>query len=250
MKILVTGATGYVGGRLVPRLLAAGPSRDLPGARPRPACRAQAGTASRSDGATCSSLPSLAAGAGGRRRGLLPGALHGRGRARLRGARRARRRELRHGGPRGRRATHHLPRRARRRRGGAVAASGLAAARGRRAARLGRAGHRVSRRRRDRLGQHLVRDDPLSHRAPAGHDHAALGDDPLPADRHRRRARLPHPLPRRTTFRRAHLRDRRPRRADLRRHDAPVRGRESPAALAHPGAGADARACRRTGWTS
>ena len=40
----------------------------------------------------------------------------------------------------------------------------------------------------DRLGQHLVRDDPLPHRAPAGHDHAALAHDALPADRHRRRA--------------------------------------------------------------
>ncbi len=58
--ILVTGATGYVGGRLVPRLLASRAPRALPGARPGAPRRAAAGPErSRSWPATCSSPRAL-----------------------------------------------------------------------------------------------------------------------------------------------------------------------------------------------
>ena len=59
-------------------------------------------------------------------------------------------------------------------------------------ARVGRAGRRVPRLDRHRLGQPLVRDDPRARRAAAGDDHAALGRaccaQPIA---HRGRARLP-----------------------------------------------------------
>ena len=53
-----------------------------------------------------------------------------------------------------------------------------------------RAGRGIPRVRRDRVGQPLVRADPRARRAPAGHDLPALGVDTGAANRYRRRARV------------------------------------------------------------
>ena len=113
---LVTGATGYIGGRLVPELLAAGHRVRVPGPAARRSCATTRGPAtSRWSRATRSDAGSLARGDGRRRRRLLPGprARHRRGfeetdreTARTFGDGRASRR----------RRAHRLPRRAHARR--------------------------------------------------------------------------------------------------------------------------------------
>ena len=179
-----------------------GTSRALHGARPVAAGRAAvAGRGGRGGRRAGSRLARPGAGRHGRR--LLPDPLAGGGRAGLRGAR-----------PRARPGTSATPRCA-----PACDRSSTSAASGRRQPELSRhlrsrqetgealardrrAGDGVPRRGHRRLGQPLVRDDPLPGRARAGDDHAALGAHALPAHRRARRARLPRrrarPRPRRS----------------------------------------------------
>ena len=148
-----------------------------------------------------------------------------------------------------RRAAHHLPRRPRRPRRRSLAAPALAPGDGRRAARGRRARHRVPRGRGRRLGQHLLRDDPLPDRAPAGHGLPAAGStrgcSPSPS----RRAALPGRGARRARRRGPGDRDRRRRRAHLRRDDARLRrGRGACGAGCSP-CPCSRRRCPRTGST-
>ena len=120
---------------------------------------------------------------------------------------------LRRRGARCRRRTHHLPGRPGR---PGARRSRTTCARGRRPAtalrRGRRAGDRVPRRRHRRLGQPVVRDDPLPHRTRADHDLPALGLHAHAADRDPQRARLP----------RRRARASRERRADRSRSAAPT----------------------------
>ena len=98
--------------------------------------------------------------------------------------------------------------------------------------------------------QHLVRDDPLPHRAPAGDDLPAVGVHAGAADRRRRRAALPRRGARRAGQRRPGDRDRRRRRAHLRRDDARLRRRRAACAAGCSRCRCSRRGCRRTGCTS
>ena len=128
--------------------------------------------------------------------------------------------------PRGCR-TDRLPRRAGRGRVRcAVAASRQPARGGHRARRRAGAGHRASCCGDHRVGQRLVRDASPPRRGPADDGVPALGhDDAVPADRHRRRAALPGRRARPRRDRRPGARDRRPRRVDLPPDDGPLRRR-------------------------
>ena len=99
-----------------------------------------------------------------------------------------------------------------------------------------RAGHRVPGGGHHRVRERLVRDPAPPHRAAAGHDHAALGGDALPADRHPRRAGLPRGRPRPPRSHRDRG-DRRPGRPLVRRHDADLRPPARPAPADDPGPG-------------
>ncbi len=168
-----------------------------------------------------------------RGRGVLPDPLH-RHRRRLRGDRPPRRDDLRRGGPGRRRRPDRLPRRARRRGRQAVRPPALAL-RGRPdpAGVRGADGGAASRRD-HRLRVGVVRDAALPHRAAAGDDLPAVGQDPDAADRDPGRASLPGRLRRTAARRQPDLRHRRPGRADLPGDDAALRPGGRPAPPAHP----------------
>ena len=88
-----------------------------------------------------------------------------------------------------------------------------------------RTGDRAARRDRGRRRRHLVGDDPPAGQEPARDGGAAVGGHPDPADRPRRRDPLPRRRGRRREDLRPGLRDRRRRPAHLRR-DAPAGGAE------------------------
>ena len=95
MRCLVTGATGYIGGRLVPELLDAGSPRARAGPHARAGCGTCRGSAgSRSSQGDAPTRDAMRGRAGRRRRRLLPGAL-ARHRRRLRGDRPATAHDLR-----------------------------------------------------------------------------------------------------------------------------------------------------------
>ena len=160
MRILITGATGYVGGRLVPRLLAAG---HVVRCMVRDPSRLQ-GRAwiNQVDTVAGDVLDDATAGAraGRHRHRLLPRAQHGQ-RPRLPRARCPGRARIRRGGQGRGRAAPGLPRRAGRSRHQPVRAPAIAAADRRRAARGRGPGHRVPRRGHRRRRLAVVRDDPL-----------------------------------------------------------------------------------------
>ncbi len=168
----------------------------------------------------------------GRRR-LLPDP-RPRQRAAVRGDRPAHRPGDGAGGEGGRRRPAGLPRRARARGRGAVAAPALAGGGRRDPAGFGGAHRRAARRRRPRVRLGLVRDAPLPHRAAAGHGHAAVGAQPDPADRRPGRAPLPGRLRDPAVLGAPLLRRRRPRRHELRRDDAAVRRGHRPAPAPDP----------------
>ena len=182
-RVLVTGATGYVGGRLVPRLLEAG-------YRVRVLVRDPA----RLQGRPWLSQVEVAEG-DVLRPETLAGALEGVQAAYylvhsmlahgdFDGTGRRCRPGLRPGGPQGRRTADRLPGRPRRSAGGPLRTPALAPADRRSAAPGGRAGDRAARGGHRRIGQPVVRDDPQPDRAPAGDDLPALGLHPHPAHRH------------------------------------------------------------------
>ena len=121
---------------------------------------------------------------GGHRRRLLPGALHG-------GARRLprngshRRPQFRRSGAAGRGSPDRVPRRPRNGRRGVQQASQEPDRDRPGAARKRRARRGISRVRRDRVREPVVRADPRARRAVAGHDLPAVGLDLGAADRHR-----------------------------------------------------------------
>ena len=110
VRHLVTGATGYIGGRLVPALLAAGRRRALPGPRPRRSCATCRGPATSRWSRRPARRGRRARAPGGRRRRVLPGALAGRP-ADFEAIDRARRRSSPRPARDGRRAPDRLPRR-------------------------------------------------------------------------------------------------------------------------------------------
>jgi len=106
----------------------------------------------------------------------------------------------------------------------------------------------TARRRHHRQGERELRDDPPARPAPPGDGDAALGPHAVPAHRHRRRHRLPGRPARRPRDGRRNLRDRRARGAGLRaaimRRTAAVMGRRKPIILGVP---VLTLSCRRTG---
>ena len=231
MRVLVTGATGYIGGRLVPRLLERGHRVRVLVRDPRRIAGPAVARAGRGGHRRPGDGRGLERGSGRHRRRVLPGPLHDLGR-RLRRARPpggtgvrgcrggpAPRRLPGGSGPRGPR----LPTPGEPRRGGRDPP--------------GRpAGHGVPGRAGDRLRLRLVRDGALPHRAAPRDGHPALDLQPGVAGGGRRRPGLPRGRDRARPQR--HRRDRR-RRAHLQADDAGVRGGARPAAphLRDPGAG-------------
>ena len=115
-------------------------------------------------------------------------------------------------------------------------------------ARLRRADDRAAGRGDPRVRLGVVRDDALPDRAAAGHDRAALGRQPDPADRDPRRPALPRRLGGDARRRQPGLRHRRPGRPDLPPDDAALRRRGRPAAADHRRRqGADAEAVQPLG---
>ena len=102
-----------------------------------------------------------------------------------------------------------------------------------------------------RARQRVLPDTAPPRRAAAGDDHAALALHPDPADRHRRRDRLPRGGAARRAVRRARGPDRQPRRARLRR-DARPHGAARSAGVRGPSCRCrcSRRGCRRcgSGW--
>ena len=239
MRILITGATGYVGGRLVPRLLAAGhvvrcmvrdPSR-LQGRAWINQVDTVAGDVL-DDKTVASALAGI---------DVAYYLVHSMGSGHDFHVRDARAARAFGEAATGRRcAAPGLPRRAGRSRYRPVRAPAIPAADRRRAPRGRGAGHRVPRRgdRRRRLA--VVRDDPLPDGAGADHDLPELGLHPHPADRDQERAGLPGHHARRARECRTGDRDRRRQRHHLRRDDDRLRAAARPAAPAGAGARADA----------
>ena len=225
LRCLVTGASGYIGGRLVPELLSAGyavrcMARDPGKLSDRPwsgdveiavadvmdgsaVRRALEGvdvayylihslgtdaSFERRDRTAAQTFAAAAKAAGVQRIVYLGGIISGPRRETV--------------------PAPALPRGGRRHPAGQRRADGRAA---------GRGDHR------QRIG--VVRDAPLPHRAPAGHGHPPVGGHPHPADRRPRRAALPGRQRHAAGRRQPPLRHRRPRRAHLRGDDAPVRRR-------------------------
>ena len=229
--ILVTGATGYIGGRLVPQLLAQGLSRPLPGPRPGQASRpGLGGPRSRSSRATCSTATRSAR----PWRAAVPRITWSTRWLAARGPSASATfwpRELRGGRRGGRPRPDHLPRRP----GPAIRATldpPDEPPRGRRRApRRSRAHHRAERGHDHRLGQRVVRDAPRAGLPAARDGLPALGHQSHPADRHPQRPGLPDRLPGEPGDRRAGLRHRRAGRPDLQGDDGAVRqdpGQEAP----------------------
>ncbi len=173
MRALVTGATGFIGGRLADALAARGVAvrSARPGPRPSGGSRGRGARAARGRRAR---RREPARRRGGRVHRLLPRPLHGarqRGR-RLRGARAQGGGQLRaHGEGRGRRAGG-LPRRARRR---ALRAPEEPRRDRRDAGGRGTAARVLPRRDGDRRGERVVPDAALPRGAPAGDDRAEPG---------------------------------------------------------------------------
>ena len=184
-QVLVTGATGYIGGRLVPRLLDAGHRVRCLVREPRKLDAPPLGRttrASRSCRPTSGDVDAMTAALQGCRRRLLPRALDDRG-----GRRATPTRDRRLAAPsrdaaaRAGRRADRLPRRSRRDGRGSQRAPRLAP-RGRAGARLDPVPVTVLRAADDhRLGLGLLRDPALPRRAPAGDGHAALGAAPSPS---------------------------------------------------------------------
>ena len=100
---------------------------------------------------------------------------------------------------------------------------------------------------RQRVG--ILRDAPVPHRAAAGHGHPEMGGNADPADRGQRRAPLPGRLRGAAGQREPRVRHRRPGHPYLRGDDAALhRGGRAAAAGAGPGAGADPAAVVAVGW--
>ena len=195
--ILVTGATGYVGGRARAPAARGRPPRPRAGPRPRPPGRATLGrTASRSSGATSSipsTLPAGARGGGGRPTTSStawastrpsPRATGDAARAFALAARDAGVRRIVYLGGLGDADGRPL-------RPPALPPGDRRGAAERRGSR-----HRVPRRGDRGQRQHLLRDDPLADRAAPGDDLPALGVPAHPAGGHLRRALLPRWPPR------------------------------------------------------
>ena len=189
MRILVVGASGYVGGRL--GRAAAGPGAC---AFASPAAIREAWPSAsrkpRSRASTCSTRRHC------RRRSRAsswpttwrtPWPVARPGFERARPCRCPRLRALR---ARGWRGSHRLPGRAGRPVQRALPAPHQSPAGRGGTGRPWRAGHRVPGCHHHRLGQRLLRAAAQPRGAPAGDDHAALGADALSAHRHPRRARL------------------------------------------------------------
>ena len=178
LNCLVTGASGYIGGRLVPELLSAGyavrcMARDPGKLSDRPWSDdveiAAADVHGRRRGA---------ARPGGRGRRLLPDPLPRHGRV-VRTARPRRGADVRRGREGRRRAAHRLPGRPHLRAGReAVPAPALPRGGRRHPAGQRRADGRAAGRGDHRLRIGVVRDAALPHRAAAGHGHPALGATP------------------------------------------------------------------------
>ena len=122
---------------------------------------------------------------------------------------------------------------------------------GRGAAGLRRADRRAARGRDHRLRIGVLRDAALPHRAAARDDHAPLGAQRDPADRHPRRAALPRRRHRPAARRQPHVRHRRPGSPDVPGDDdsgtpwSPAYGRASSCRST-----CSPRTCRATGSTS
>lgn len=236
LHCLVTGATGYIGGRLVPELLDAGHrvrclARSPEKLRDHPwAGRTEIVRGDVTDAASVAEAL----------RGIdvayyLVHALAGR--IRLRGTRPCGRPHLRRASPCGRGPPHRLPRRAHPGRdpGPRPVPAPALPRRGRRdPARLRGADHRPARRRHHRLRLGLLRNAALPDRTAPRHGHPQLGRHPRPARRRPRRPALPRRQCRHAARGQPRLRHRRPRRAHVRGDDAPLRRRRRPAPPAHP----------------
>ena len=235
--VLVAGATGYVGSRLVPALLARGH-------RVRCLTRDPRRVVGGAEMCVGDALDPCDAPRGARRRrhGLLPRALDGRRRDGFRRAGPASRAQRRHRRPCGRRPASDLSRRPRPARGRPLPPSCESSGDGRRPARDRHTGDGTARGDRRGCGEHLLRDDPLPDRAPAGHGLPEMGVDAVSADRRGRRDRLPARVPRRARCPRPDPRDRRRRRPHLRRDDDAIRPRARPPAVDDPGPRADTAA--------
>ena len=189
VKALVTGATGFVGGRLAQRLSDAGVEvramvRDAGAGRSSGRGRARAARGRRHQARDDARRRR------GHRHRLLPGARDGaRGRRRLRGAGEALRLGIRAHGPRRGRRARDLPGRAGR--AARLEAPPQPPPDGRRPARGGPAAHVLPRRDGRGRRERVVQDAPLPRAAAAGDDRARLAEDDDPAGGDRGRARVP-----------------------------------------------------------
>lgn len=108
--------------------------------------------------------------------------------------------------------------------------------------------HRAAGGRRHRLGLGVVRDAALSHRAASAHGHSQLGSHPDSADRRTGRAAVPGRFGIRAGRRRPGLRHPRAGRPDVPGDDAPLcRRRGAPTAAHRAGAGAHPKAVQSLG---
>ena len=244
---LVTGATGYVGGRLVPELLAAGH-------RVRVMVRDKSRISGRDWSGDVEVAVADATDADAVRTALegidvayylLHSIGQGKDFADDRGADRP---DVRRRG-RGRRSQPDgLPRWVGAARRGAEHPHGVARARRRGAAGVRSADRGAAGGRRDRVGLGELRDVAAPDRAAAGDDHPEVGREPAAADRDPRRPALPGRLRHPAGRRQPGLRRRRPGRVDVQGDDAALRRREGAAAAADgAGTGADPAAVQPLG---
>ncbi len=224
VRCLVTGATGYIGGRLVPRAARRGSAPCGRWRATRTSSPTRRGATDVEVVARRPRRPRLAdRGVRRRRRRLLPGAFDGHvdGFRRRGGAVGAQRRRRGASGrcaaagvpvaaciPTGRRSVPHLRSR--------TAVGDILH-------RLRHRDRRAAGRDRHRLGFGVVRDDPAPHRPAAGDDDAEVGAQQDPADRDRRRAALPARGRHGAGAGVAHLGRRRSGRDGVRRGDAGLR---------------------------